>query len=177
MPGDLLGAEPPDIFCWILAGRRSRSASLEVGGMRRSEANRSTSPRRSRRHSSRSRQGSCLRPPPLLTWPTPGEHAVFESVDERRGDLIRDGGQALRAGDAGSADQPLQGLGDLPRPVRARVDLGGVSEITKQMGGSKAGGSRRGRSRSSGSGRGRPPRRPCRGTRTRGKWPDRSPRK
>jgi hypothetical protein len=45
----------PEIFCWILDGRRSRSAWFEVGGTLRSWAKRSTSLGRSRRTSSSSR--------------------------------------------------------------------------------------------------------------------------
>jgi hypothetical protein len=35
--GGGFGAEPPGYFCWVFAGRRSRSAPLEVGGIRRSD--------------------------------------------------------------------------------------------------------------------------------------------
>ncbi len=49
----------PEIFCWVLVGRRSRSLMLFVGQTRVSEQNRSTVSR-SRQNSSRSRPGSCL---------------------------------------------------------------------------------------------------------------------
>ena len=56
-----------------------------------------------------------------------------ERVDERRGDVVWDCGQALGAGDVRGVDEALQGLGDLDRPVRVGVGLGSVSKITKQV--------------------------------------------
>jgi hypothetical protein len=47
----------PEIFCWILAGRRPRSLMLLVGQIRVSVQNRRTSPSWSRQNSSRARPG------------------------------------------------------------------------------------------------------------------------
>jgi hypothetical protein len=62
----------PEIFCCTLAGRRSRSAWLEVGGTFRSRAKRSTSASRSRRVSSSSR---ALRSPGRLRPARPARAA------------------------------------------------------------------------------------------------------
>lgn len=64
------------MFCWILAGRRSRSAWLEVGGTRRSWAKRSTSSSRSRRTSNNS---LALRCPGLVAWPVVSDSPTFTS--------------------------------------------------------------------------------------------------
>ena len=56
-----------------------------------------------------------------------------ERVDEWRGDLLRHRGQALGAGGVRRADQPLQGLGDLHRPVRVRISLGAVGQVAEQV--------------------------------------------
>ena len=44
------------------------------------------------------------------------EHAVPEGVDERGGDLVRDGGEALGAGQVCLVDQVAQRVADLARP-------------------------------------------------------------
>jgi hypothetical protein len=57
-PGFRAGFRPvPEIFIWVLAGRRSRSAWLLVNGAVRSPAKRSTSASRSWRRSRRLRPG------------------------------------------------------------------------------------------------------------------------
>jgi hypothetical protein len=58
------------------------------------------------------------------------DDAVPERMDQGRGDLGRDGGQALAAGGVRGVDESLQGLADLDRPVLAGVGLGGVGQIT-----------------------------------------------
>ena len=78
------------MFCWILLGRRSRSAWLEVGGTFRSWAKRSTSAWRSRRTSSSSR---ALRSPGRVPWlrvsdsptSTPWRNRLSSSSRRRRG--------------------------------------------------------------------------------------------
>ncbi len=54
---------------------------------------------------------------------------MFERVDQWRGDVFGDRGQALSAGDVGGVDQALESLGDLDGPVRTGVFLGGVSQV------------------------------------------------
>src|ERR1019366_6648588 len=71
------------------------------------------------------------------------DDAVPERAGERRGDVVRDGGQALGAGGVRGVDQALQRLGDLDGPVRVRVGLGGVLAVADQVG-STAGGAGRG---------------------------------
>lgn len=60
----------------------------------------------------------------------PGQHTVPETVDERGSGLGGDGGQALIPGLVGGVDQPAQRIGDLARPDRVLVALGGVGKIT-----------------------------------------------
>jgi len=65
------------------------------------------------------------------------QHAVPEGVDQRRGGLVRHCRQALGAGGIGGVDEPLQGLGDLDRPVRVRVGLGGVGQVAQEVTGAE----------------------------------------
>ena len=106
-------------------GRRSRSAWLEVGGMRRSDRNRSTSASRSRRHSSSSRAGGC-------SALAPGIAADLRTV--RRG---RRGGTAQVLG--GGARR-----GRRPGPGRGRGSRRGSGRAARRRSGRAR--SRRGRS-------------------------------
>src|SRR5215204_4275371 len=96
----------PEIFCWILDGRRSRSAWFEVGGTRRSWAKRSTSAGRSRRTSSSSR---ALRSPGRVSAEEgvgqPDQHPVTEPAQQLVADVIGDRGQGVFAGAVGFTDQ------------------------------------------------------------------------
>ena len=129
----------PEIFCWILDGRRSRSAWFEVGGTCRSWAKRSTSAGRSRRTSSSSR---ALRSPRAGAAREgvgqPDQHADVGPGDQLVADLGGDRGQALVAGEVGVVNQPAQRVGDLDRPHRVGVDLRGVVQVSQQMRGAQS---------------------------------------
>ena len=49
------------------------------------------------------------------------------------GGVVRDGGQALVAGEVRGVDQGAQGVSDLAGPDRAGVGFGGVCKITEQV--------------------------------------------
>jgi hypothetical protein len=63
-----------------------------------------------------------------------GADAVAEQPEVRRGHLVRDGGQALVPGHVGGVDEGAQLTGGLGGPDRVRVALGGVLEVTQQVG-------------------------------------------
>ena len=132
----------PEIFCWVLEGRRSRSAWLVVGGMAVSVRNRSTSASRCRRHSSSVRAGGCLllAPGTRRTCGQPDGDAAAEQRQVLGGHVGGDGGQALVAGQVGGVDEAAQGLCDLAGPDGLRVGLGGVLEVPEQVLACKAGG-------------------------------------
>jgi hypothetical protein len=56
---------------------------------------------------------------------------VLERVDQRRGNVPGDRGQALGAGGVRGVDQALERLGDLVRPVLAGVLLRDVRKVTQ----------------------------------------------
>jgi hypothetical protein len=66
--------------------------------------------------------------------PKAEDDPVPEGVDQRHGDLVWDGCQALGAGGVRGVDQPLQGLADLGGPVCLWVGLGRILKITEQVG-------------------------------------------
>jgi hypothetical protein len=64
----------------------------------------------------------------------PQQDAVAERVDQGRGDVAGDGGQALGAGGVRGVDQALEGLADLDGPVRFGVGLGGGGQVAQDVG-------------------------------------------
>ena len=120
----------PEIFCWVLEGRRSRSLRLLVGQMRVSAQNPRTSPSWSRQNSSRARPGGwavVLRGPGLgRTWARPTRMAW-------RNSLISGGCWDRRqvgvAGVVPGVDQAAQRALGLLGPRRARARLRGVGEV------------------------------------------------
>jgi len=60
-----------------------------------------------------------------------GQDSVPEQLQVRGGVSVRDGGQALLAGQVGGVDHGLQRLSSLDGPDRAWVSLGSVSKITQ----------------------------------------------
>ena len=125
----------PEIFCCIFAGRTSRSAWLDVGGMRRSVRNRSTSSRRSFRHSSSSRPGGrfSLLPGTRRTCDSPASTPCRNSFSSfamlASGMACRPCSRALFA-----AWMMARRLPGSTGPDRVRVGLGGVLKITKEVG-------------------------------------------
>src|SRR6516165_4617603 len=118
----------PEIFCWVFAGRRSRSAWLGVGGMAVPVRNRSTSASRVFEAFQQVPGGRLLG---LCAWDAAdggqaGVDAVPEQAQVPRDRLIRDDGQSLAACEVGGVDEGAQLAGDLPGPDRLRVGLGGV---------------------------------------------------
>ncbi len=57
-----------------------------------------------------------------------------ERVDQRRGGLAGDRGQALVTGGVRGVDESLEGLADLDGPVLARVGLGGAGQLAQYVG-------------------------------------------
>ena len=96
MPGGFSVRSRPDIFCWVFAGRGSRSAWLEVGGIRRSVVNRSTSSCAVAQAFEQVAQGFLLAAGAAGIWEAE-EDAVPERVDQGRGDSSGMAGQALVA--------------------------------------------------------------------------------
>jgi hypothetical protein len=56
---------------------------------------------------------------------------MAEQLQVRGSVGVRDGGQALLAGQVGGVDEGLQRLSSLDGPDRGRVALGSVSQITQ----------------------------------------------
>src|SRR5271165_6667098 len=125
----------PLIFCWVLEGRRSRSAWLEVGGMAVPVRNRSTSASRWRRHSSSVRAGGCLllapgtRPTSDSPTVTPRRNSFRCSAVICPGTTSRPWSRATLA----AVDEAAQRVCDLAGPDRLRVALGGVLKIPEQV--------------------------------------------
>jgi hypothetical protein len=67
----------------------------------------------------------------------PGAHAVAEPADQGVADLGVDRVETGVAGEVGVVDQFAQRPGDLGRPERVGVDLGGVVKITQQVRGTQ----------------------------------------
>ena len=128
----------PEIFCWILDGRRSCSAWFEVGGTLRSWAERSTSSGRSRRTCSSSR---ALCSPGRLLWLVVSDNPTSIPLRSRRSSSSRTSpGMAVRppcASEAGFVGHLAWGIGDLDRPHRVGVDRRGVVEVSQQMRGAQ----------------------------------------
>jgi len=61
------------------------------------------------------------------------QHAVAIPGDQLVLGSCRDRLEPLVAGEVGLVDQAAQRLGDLGRPVRVGVDLGGTIKITQEM--------------------------------------------
>ena len=59
------------------------------------------------------------------------QYPVTEPGDQRVADVGGDRDVAARAGEVGVVDQFAQRPGDLARPDRVRLDLGGVVKITQ----------------------------------------------
>jgi hypothetical protein len=70
------------------------------------------------------------------------QHAVAEPVEQRGGDIVGDRVAAVVTGLVRFVDQPAQRLGDLDRPHRVGVDVGGIVEVTQQMLGAQVVGQR-----------------------------------
>src|SRR5512135_754443 len=66
-----------------------------------------------------------------------GVDAVAEEFQVPGGQLVRDGGQPLVAGDVGGVDEGPQLPGDLAGPDRVRVGLRGVLDVSQQVGGAQ----------------------------------------
>jgi hypothetical protein len=94
---------------------------------------RSTSFCRPCRHSSRSRQGSCLRPGTRGIWDRPARTPCRNAWIRGAATLPGMAGRPRGAGGVRGVDQALHRLGGLDGPVRVRVLLRGGSQVAQEM--------------------------------------------